>query len=242
VNVEKHLTDDAPIALASNQIPESLRKEAVDHLAECEICRTKHRQIRSIYSVVRYANANGMLSPEETSHPQLDLGRLQHIFPWRAIGGIAVGVVAVLAITIGLHTEPKVDAAVLVDRALANEHSAGAASSYTIQMRGTRCGAGDRGVMKVAALPLCQKATSQIIGTSWASGNPLSAAKFKEWRSSLHNFRDKVEKQPDGWMIETSTSQGPVRQAKFSLRSDTYHPFELDIELATMKNSPSSRP
>jgi hypothetical protein len=132
------------------------------------------------------------------------------------------------------RTVPTASASELLDRAVKNEHRFGAPVAFDFLTHGIKCGHGKSRTefVLLGGSPECQRVTNSMKSTVWSTRNPLSASSFQAWRASLADHRDAITKLPALWTIETFTSTGAIRDARFTLRQDTYQPLELYLRFS----------
>jgi hypothetical protein len=233
VNPDKHLTKDALILLATGNCSQSLSKEATAHFKSCEECLHEFEETRRVLTLVQVASERGLLAlPREPQVKRDFVASRKFSFPWTQIATIvAVAIVAIFVICLP-RAVPVASASKLLDRAVINEHGSRAPVAFDFLTHGLKCGRSKAGIdfLLAGESPVCQRAAASIKGTVWGTGNPLSANSFRTWHASLVDHHDSVKKLPDVWTIETSTSTGAIRDARFTLRQDTYRPLELYLQ------------
>lgn len=235
MTTDKHLTKDALVLLATGNYSLSLRREAISHFKSCNKCLGEFREVRKVLSSVQAASELGLLaSPGKLQGKQRRPFRERTVFPWAPIATIVTASIIVIFTIFVPKTVPSASASELLDRAVTNEHRFGAPVAVTFLTHGIKCGHGKTGseFMFLKGSPECQKVTDSMKSTVWSTRNPLSASSFQEWHASLADHHDAVKKLPAMWTIETSTSTGAIRDARFTLRQDTYQPLELYLQFS----------
>jgi hypothetical protein len=106
--------------------------------------------------------------------------------------------------------------------------------AFNFATHGIKCehGQTSANLMLLEESTACQKVSNSMKETVWAADNPLSASNFHAWHASLSDHRDAVKKLAAVWTIETSTSTGAIRDARFTLRQDAYQPLELYLQFS----------
>jgi hypothetical protein len=235
VTTDKHLTKDALVLLATGNYSQSLRREAIGHFKSCNKCLREFGEVRKVLSSVQAASELGLLaSPRKLQVKQSRLFRYRTVFPWAPIATIVTASIVVIFTILVPRAVPTASASELLDRAVTNEHRLGAPVAVNFLTHGIKCGHGKTGseFMLLKGSPECQKVTNSMKSAAWSTRNPLSASSFQAWHASLADHRDAVKKLPAVWTIETSTSTGAIRDARFTLRQDTYQPLELYLQFS----------
>jgi hypothetical protein len=233
VNPHKHLTKDALILLATGNCSQSLRREAAAHFKSCEECLHEFEETRRVLTLVQVASERGLLAlPREPQAKRDFVSPRMSSFPWTQIITIVAGAIVVIFVICAPRAVPVASASELLDRAVTNEPGFKAPVALSFLTHGLKCGRSKAGIdfLFAGGSPVCQRVAASIKGTVWGTGNPLSANSFRTWHASLVDYHDAVKKLPDVWTIETSTSTGAIRDARFTLRQDTYRPLELHLQ------------
>jgi hypothetical protein len=235
VSSNKHLSEDALLLLASGNCPQEQRQPATSHLQTCDRCRQEYGQTRRILGAVEEASERGLVALSRV--PQWigsSRNRQKSRFPWApviAIVGVSLTVIFILLVP---GTIPAASATELLDRAVASEQRFGSPQAYTVIAGGTRCShtSGAFESLPAGSSRQCAKIRDSMRGTPWGATNPLTASAFRSWRASLLSRKDTVRRLAAVWTLETSTSSGPVRDARLTLRRDTYRPVGLYLHFS----------
>ncbi len=234
---DRHLTEEAFILLATGDCCDDFRREAASHLQSCARCQYESQQVYKIFGAIEQASEHGLLClPRERSTKSL-FNWKKSAFPWVPVGSILGASVVVIFAILGPFTAPSASASELLNRAVINERQFGAPGGFDIVANGVRCGHGGSAEKTlVEDSPTCQQVKISLNETPWAAGNPLAATTFRAWHASLANYRDTVTKLPALWTIDTSTSSGAIRNARLTLRKDTYQSVRLDLLFEDAEN------
>lgn len=231
MKADRHLTEEALILLTTGDCSEEFRQEATGHLQSCPRCRHDCEQVRRIFGAMEQASESGLLSvpPEHRRRSLFDWKK--SAFPWVPIGSILGSSLLLILAVLGPFTARTASASELLDRAVLNERHFGTPHAFDIAVNGVKCGRSKSGseILLLESAAACERVSASIKGTPWGIGDPLAASTFRAWHASLANHHDTVTKLPALWTIDTSTSGGTVRNARITLRTDTYHPVKLDL-------------
>lgn len=230
MKADRHLTEEALILLTTGDCSEEFRREANDHLQSCSRCRYDCEEVRMILGAMEQASERGLLSaPPE--HRRQSFFNWKSAFPWVPIGSILGSSLLIIFAILGPFTARSASASELLDRAVLNERHFGTPHAFDIAVNGVKCGRSKSGseILLLESAAACERISSSIKETPWGIGNPLAASTFRDWHASLANHHDTVTKLPALWTINTSTSGGTVRNARLTLRKDTYHPVKLEL-------------
>jgi hypothetical protein len=248
VTANRHLAEDALLWLVTGKLPEEEARDAARHLEACARCRSQYHSTRRIFDAVQTADERGLLG--SISVPRRT--RWEHwqrpLFPWVPVTSIVAAILVVFSVMFWPRMVPLASASELLDRAVADEHRQESPIGYALLTNGVRCGSGSKAspLLLRTDAPSCRHAARSVEGTAWGSSDPLSAEVFRNWHATLIDPQDMVERLPAAWSIRTSTSTGVLRDARLTLRLDTYHPVELDLhfrdeEEVVIKEDPTFR-
>jgi hypothetical protein len=232
VPANKHLTEDALLLLLTEELPQERLRDAAQHLKACEKCQEQFQEIRRILGAVQMAADRGLL--ESLSTPKSARSQYPQPgfrFPWMPVTSIIAASIVVLSVLFWPRILPPANASEILDRAVANEHRIEAPAPYSLLANGVPCGYGSKPspfLLRTNSAS-CERAAHSVGATVWGLSNPLSAETFRNWHAALADHDDTVEKLPTAWSIRTSTPNGTLREARLTLRLDTYHPIELDL-------------
>jgi hypothetical protein len=79
---------------------------------------------------------------------------------------------------------------------------------------------------------LCNQLRQEFLSAQLNWQDPLSASAYASWRNNLPSKRDEVTREPhDLISLTTQTADGPIAEARLSVRASDYHPVAESIRL-----------
>ena len=252
----RHPEDGQLLRYLDGELP---RKKAIQvraHLEACWQCRTQVEELQALVGdCVRYRRnvLGACLPPPPAPWHALDFeraeaelasrslfARMAEFFSPRRKAPLrwAVSGAAALAVAAGifyqLRETPKVEAAVLLKKAIAISQTRPAAvrrlqittrTGHIVRSIGTA----SRPAAPADSLGELQLA-SRFHGANYDWNDPLSAAAFARWRDQLAHKQDEIVTRPDSYDIKTTTSDSELVSATLTLRTSDLEPLEGRFE------------
>jgi hypothetical protein len=228
---QPHATDEALLLFANGTLSRSATEDLTRHLETCKSCQRRLERTQEIQAAFAQISEGGLpqLPVRRETHRLSRIG--EYRFPWIPVSGILAASTIILFLLLVPGGTQTAQASDLLDRAVELGGQPAEMSRLLIEVDGAPCGVSTgRGSTILKASSACASFPSRLHNSPWGQGSPLSARTFLNWRKSLAHHRDKVTKRPSEWQIDTSTSEGPVREASLTLRAADYHPTSLDLE------------
>jgi hypothetical protein len=246
----RHPEDGLLLRYLDGELPGRKVRQIRAHLEACWQCRAQVEELQGLIGdCVRYRKnvlAPGLPPPPEPWR-SLDFGRVdselaaQSFFTrlarflsprnpglrWALSGAAVLALCAVLFQQ--LRETPKVEAAVLLQKAVKASESRPAA---TRRLRiTTRTGQMTR-VLGVAYKPAARETEIARLfdAANYDWSDPLSAKSYSAWRAQLPHFQDAVASQPNSYDIKTTTEDSELLSATLKLRTTDLEPLEGRFE------------
>jgi hypothetical protein len=198
-------------------------------MGECESCREEVTRIRQAFEAYLDSTREALPRPPEpwpglrARLNELDAGRVQsrwRLFPRVNLRWAAAAAVLVIGVFLAqMVTQRTVSAAELLERAAVRESSVVRPKFVRVKTR--------RAVYVRPAAGASDDAMASLFRLAnydWA--NPLSARSFAQWRNSVGEKKDMVEKLDDGYRIVTAPARGEIAEASITLQGSDYRPVQ----------------
>ena len=225
----KHLTDEALLELARTKLSAEERHVVEEHLAECETCRKRYKNLSFTYAVLERTAEMGL---REAFGERLRRPKREFAFPWGLAFSITLSCVCVMAVLFYSRMIPTANASELLSNAMQYENSYRELPAFRLKVDGKMCAGGKQSehLVSIEKSLQCNRALQHMRETPWGHGNPLSARTYVSWRNSLHQRHDHVIKREAVWEIQTVTDEGPIRMATLNIEATNYHSTELRLD------------
>ena len=247
----RHPEEGQLLRYLDGELPDRKAKQTQKHLEACWECRTAVEELEAtVTECVRYRKSVLVPCTPQPPMPWRDLDFAgvdaelanRSIFS-RLFGfvspkknpalGWALSGAAVLALATGIFVQlrhtPKVEAAALLQKAIAVSHSK-PVSTRRIQIT-TRHGRITRAVGRVTQNSSSELEVARLFQAArYDFNDPLSAQSFANWRDQLPKKEDAVVSLKDLYEIKTTTSDSELLSASLTLRTTDLEPVRGRFE------------